>query len=388
MIISGTNISGSRVYSTYIPPPPSGSSYGWGYNASGYIGDGTKTARATPTATSGGVTTWTSVSAGYSTGAIKLDGTLWLWGDNSTGQLGTNDRTERLTPVQTVAGGSNWSMFSTGRETSGAIKTDGTLWMWGRNANGQLGDNSSAGTSSPIQTVAGGSNWSSLAVGRVMTAAIKTDGTLWLWGSNATGQLGNGTITSVSSPIQTIAAGDNWSQVSVDRINSATYGNVVAAIKTDGTLWVWGDNAVGQLGTNNLTKYSSPVQTVAGGTNWRQVDCSSGHAMYATKTNGTAWAWGLNDNGQLGVNDTTNRSSPTQVIGGATNWSSISGAYYGGLGIKTDGTLWTWGNNNSFFGSALGNGSAAKQSSPVQIGSLTTWIAASGGGYGGVAIRT
>jgi alpha-tubulin suppressor-like RCC1 family protein len=359
--------------------------YGWGYNGSGYIGDGTTTARANPTATSGGITTWTSVSTGYITGAIKLDNTLWMWGINSNGQLGNGARTAVYTPIQ-IGADATWSVVSTGRERAGAIKTDGTLWMWGENSNGQLGTNNTTSYSSPVQTVAGGSNWSSLAVGRVCVAAIKTDGTLWMWGSGVLGVLGNNTTDAKSSPVQTVAAGTNWSQVSVDRINGAN-GLCVAAIKTDGTLWTWGNNEFGQLGTNNITKYSSPVQTVAGGSNWRQVDCSAGHSMYATKTDGTAWTWGLNDNGQLGVNDTTNRSSPTQVVGGATNWSSISGSYAGGVAIKTNGTLWTWGNNGTFFESALGNGDSSKQSSPVQVGALTTWIAASGGGYGGMAIR-
>jgi hypothetical protein len=248
-----------------------------------------------------------------------------------------------------------------------------------------LGNNGYSNRSSPVQTIAGGTNWSSLAVGRVCTAAIKTDGTLWMWGSGQAGVLGDNTTTAKSSPVQTVAAGTNWSQVSVDRINGAT-GVSVAAIKTDGTLWTWGGNYCGQLGTNNLTKYSSPVQTVSGGTNWKQVECSSGHAMYAIKTDGTAWAWGLNTEGQLGVGDTTSRSSPTQISGGGTNWSSITAAYAGGVAIKTDGTLWTWGNNPFVLGGTLGNGSTASTSVPGQVGSLTTWIMSSGGGYGGVAI--
>jgi alpha-tubulin suppressor-like RCC1 family protein len=141
------------------------------------------------------------------------------------------------------------------------------LWAWGRNNTGELGDNSVTNRSSPVQTVSGGTNWKLVAGGFYHTAAIKTDGTLWTWGSNYAGQLGDNSITHRSSPVQTVSGGTNWKQVA-----SGGSSNHTAAIKTDGTLWTWGlNNTFGGLGDNSVTDRSSPVQTVSGGTNWKLV---------------------------------------------------------------------------------------------------------------------
>ena len=370
MIISGTNISHSRVYSTYMPPITYGELWSWGLNNSGQLGDGTSTNRSSPVQTVAGGTNWQTLLSGYNNSimaAIKTDGTLWTWGLNLYGTLGDGTSTNRSSPVQTVAGGTNWQSGSGGSLAVGAIKTDGTLWMWGFNNYGELGDNSTTYRSSPVQTVAGGTNWSQVAAG-YYTGAIKTDGTLWMWGKNTNGELGDNTRTHKSSPVQTVAGGTNWSQVAV----GANQGGV-AAIKTDGTLWMWGVNSYGQLGTNNTSSYSSPVQTVAGGTNWSRVAVGLGHTI-AVKTDGTLWTWGGNNYGQLGLNDTTNRSSPVQIYGGGTNWSNNPNNIAAGLrsmgAIKTDGTLWIWGANDS---GGLGIGSITNKSSPTQVGSLNTW---------------
>ena len=191
------------------------------------------------------------------------------------------------------------------------------LWLWGENSYGALGDNTSASKSSPVQTISGGTNWKQVACGAIHTAAIKTDGTLWTWGYNYYGALGDNTTTSKSSPVQTIAAGTNWKQVSCGYYHTA-------AIKTDGTLWTWGYNYYGQLGNNTTGHKSSPVQTIAGGTNWTQVSCGSSHTA-AIKTDGTLWIWGRNNSGQLGDNTTTNKSSPVQTLSGGTNWKQVAG---------------------------------------------------------------
>lgn len=162
-------------------------------------------------------------------------------------------------------------MIALGRQYSAAIKTDGTLWTWGENSYGQLGDNSTTNRSSPVQTVAGGT-WIDVNCGRGHTIAIKTDGTLWAWGLNTNGQLGDNSITHRSSPVQIISSGNNWKYVSAGGYHSS-------AIKTDGTLWTWGRNNKGQLGTNDITHRSSPVQTIAGGSTWKVFgmgdECSS-----------------------------------------------------------------------------------------------------------------
>jgi len=318
----------------------SGNLWTWGNNSNGGLGDNTIVSKSSPVQTVTFGTNWKQVAGGgNSTAAIKTDGTLWMWGENTNGQLGDNSSTKRSSPVQTVAFGINWKQVSCGYPVTAAIKTDGTLWCWGANGLGGLGDNTSTNRSSPVQTVAFGTNWKQVSCGGHSTAAIKTDGTLWCWGFNNNGQLGDNSSTNRASPVQTVAGGTNWNQVV-----SGLYGTI--AIKTDGTLWCWGDNTNGQLGDNSSTKRSSPVQTVAFGTNWKQVFFYNHCA--AIKTDGSIWTWGRNSYGQLGDNTVTNRSSPVQTILYGQNWKQVSCGYHHTAAIKTDGTLWTWGNNQSY----------------------------------------
>jgi len=291
----------------------------WELGTSGQLGDNTATSKSSPVQTVTFGTNWKQVSGGSThTVAIKTDGTLWLWGSNFGGQLGDNTTTARSSPVQTVTFDTNWKQVSGGSTHTVAIKTDGTLWLWGANTNGQLGDNTTTNRSSPVQTVAFGTNWKQVTCGSNHTAAIKTDGTLWCWGENSSGQLGDNTATSKSSPVQTVTFGTNWKQVTI-----SAQSNHTVAIKTDGTLWLWGSNAGGQLGDNTTTNRSSPVQTVTFSTNWKQV--SGGFALTAAiKADGTLWLWGTNTNGQLGDNSVTARSSPVQTTIYGTNWKQVS----------------------------------------------------------------
>jgi alpha-tubulin suppressor-like RCC1 family protein len=248
-------------------------------------------------------------------------GTLWTWGRNNFGQLGDGSSiVHRSSPIQTVSGGTNWKQVACGSHTT-AIKTDGTLWTWGLNLYGALGDNTTANKSSPVQTVSGGTNWKSVFGGHYHTTAIKTDGTLWTWGHNRYGQLGDNTIGAKSSPVQTVAAGTNWKQVAGGWYH-------IAAIKTDGTLWLWGHNAYGELGDgSSIVHRSSPIQTVAGGTNWKLVVGGYYHTA-AIKTDGTLWLWGHNGYGELGNNTVTRTSSPVQTVAGGTNWKQVADGYY------------------------------------------------------------
>jgi alpha-tubulin suppressor-like RCC1 family protein len=321
-----------------------GTLWGWGVNNMGGLGTGNLIARSSPVQTASGTNTWAQVDCGTtigggstatasgSTAAVKTNGQLWMWGKNNYGQLGDNTTINKSSPVQTIAGAFTWRQVATNSYGHcGAIKTDGTLWMWGYNVAGQLGINSTINQSSPTQTVAGAVTWRSLSMGSFSTAAIKTDGTLWLWGRNSVGQLGNNTSANqYSSPIQTIAGGNNWKQVALSSIffNSQTTSRpgVTAAIKTDGTLWVWGGNNYGQLGDNTLINQSSPVQTISAGTNWKQVSVNT-YVIASVKTDGTLWTWGDNTYGQLGDNTLISKSSPIQTIASGYNWNSVSCGY-------------------------------------------------------------
>ena len=206
----------------------------------------------------------------YHSAAIKTDGTLWAWGMGGFGALGTTGQTNAYTPVQTASGGTNWKMVAAGHYNTCGIKTDGTLWGWGYNSSGQLGLGDRTTRNTPVQLNAS-TNWKMVAVGGYSCiASIKTDGTLWTCGQNYYGVLGDGTDVFKSSPVQTAAGGTNWKMVSV-----GWYCNM-AAIKTDGTLWTWG-RAYGN-GDGTTTTTSSPVQIYGGGTNWKHISVGNSHS--------------------------------------------------------------------------------------------------------------
>ena len=348
----------------------------WGYNLAGQLGNNTSVNRSSPVQTIAYGANWKQVACGYHTAAIKTDGTLWTWGRNSNGQLGDNTITSRSSPVQTITFGTNWKNVSVGYRHTAAIKNDGTLWVWGFNGDGQLGDNTLVSKSSPVQTVAFGTNWKQVSCEITHTAAVKSDGTLWLWGRNSYGQLGDNTLTHRSSPVQTTAFGTNWKQI------SATYHT--AAIKTDGTLWTWGWNSNGQLGDNTTTSRSSPVQTVTFGTNWKQVACG-GFQTAAIKTDGTLWFWGSNSYAILGDNTVVDKSSPVQTVAYGTNWKNVSCGFTHTAAIKTDGTLWIWGLATS---GQIGDNTTTNRSSPVQTITFgNTWKQVSCGGSVAAAIK-
>ena len=290
----------------------------------------------------------------------KSDNTLWAFGSkNDKGQLGLNNNTQYSSPVE--IGGTGWNRVSTAHKNVIATKTDGTLWAWGYGIGGALAQNNETNYSSPVQVP--GTTWKTGMADFASTSygaiAIKTDGTLWTWGVNNKGQLGQNVNSpswgGTSSPIQ--IPGTTW-----NKIGSGS-GRYRLVTKTDGTLWGWGSNTYGNLGLNNRTVYSSPTQIP--GTTWAYAVGGHWHSL-AVKTDGTLWAWGLNSNGRLGINNATYQSSPAQV-GSDTTWKTSPGGLFAttvSYAIKTDGTLWAWGQND--VGQA-GINNTTVYSSPIQI---------------------
>lgn len=331
--------------------------YSWGSNNQGQLGTNNTTYRSSPVQVDN--EEWTVIScAGNSVAAIKADGTLWTWGLNNRGQLGQNDVVRRSSPTQ-VGALMDWSSVSATMYQGAcvAVKTDGSLWTWGPNDTGQLGQGDETDRSSPTQ-VGGLLTWAKVSGGTRAGAAIKTDDSLWIWGNNGNGQLGQGTTgVPIKSPVQIAGS---WSFVALGD-------NGEHAIRTNGALFAWGSPGAAQLGTNSYVQFNSPVQ-IGALLDWAFISANGSGNRAALKTDNTLWVWGNNGYGQLGLGDqgsfqATNRSSPTQL--GSDTWLAVSTGYQMG-GIKTNKTLWTWGRNQA---GQLGLGNTVNRSSPVQVGS-------------------
>ena len=318
--------------------------------------------------------------------AEKTAGSLWTWGKNSNyGQLGVNDRTDRSSPTQIP--GTTWNTLIAYEYGAVATKTDGTLWAWGSNTYGQVGQNDKTDRSSPCQ-IGTSTDWSTgfAQVSGTGCGAIKTNGTLWMWGRNWRGGLGqNGPLNAhYSSPIQ-VGTDTNWKTLYGDGLS-------FSAAKTDGTYWVWGRQWGGGLGlnqggNNDNYSYSSPVQ-LGTNTNWAIVQNRTPQGL-STKTDGTLWSWGYQLRGTLGFNQsTTQYSSPTQ-LGTATDYPTADAKFMDVMNIpslsgviKTAGTLWLWGTNQ--YGQMAQNNTNSGISSPTQVPG--TWAACDGKGWDGGVI--
>ena len=357
------DVAGNVSYSTTLKEL-----YTWGAAGQGRLGINLpqNQSRSSPTQIPG--TTWRSVSCdagAYNVGfslATRTDGTLWAWGGNWQGNLGQNsigNPSDMGLSSPTQIPGTTWSGHVTvSQHASSAVKTDGTLWMWGYNTSGQLGQNNRTSYSSPVQVpgttwttteYVNDGNWAGFLLG-------KTDGTMWGIGSNGWGDLGQNNTTSYSSPVQIPGT---WSDA------RAASSSMTCATKTDGTLWTWGNGSDGRLGLNaEGIHYSSPVQ-IGSDTDWGITAgkvSSTSYSGIAIKTDGTMWAWGKNNKGQLGLNNVVYRSSPTQIPG--TTWATVTGDDDTLIAVKTDGTAWGWGDNS--YGE-VGVNDKTDYSSPTQI---------------------
>ncbi|WP_447637662.1 RCC1 domain-containing protein [Flavobacterium microcysteis] len=301
---------------------------------------------------------WKEIAAGgLHTIAIKTDGTLWAWGQNNYGQLGDGTTVDKNTPVQ-IGTATDWYQIAAGSNHSLAIKIDGTLWAWGNNGSGELGDGTIVRKNAPVR-IGTATNWSQISGGIFHTLATKADGTLWAWGDNSYGQLGSGTYMPRYSPTQ-VGTDSDWYQIAAGASHTL-------ATKINGSLWTWGRNGSGQLGDGTNIIRTAPVQLGAS-FDWAQIATKSTHTI-AIKTDGTLWTWGENGDGQLGDGTTANRNIPVR-IGTDTDWSGITAGWNHTLATKTDGTLWTWGNNDY---AQLGDGTNTTVNVPIRISTASDW---------------
>jgi alpha-tubulin suppressor-like RCC1 family protein len=352
----------------------------WGLNDSGQLGDGTTTSSAVPVREHSHASDWAAVSASvYHTCAMKTDHTLWCWGYNGSGELGDGTTTESDIPVREHSHAGDWAAVSAGGGHTCAVKTDHTLWCWGSNGTAELGNGTTTNSTVPVRERTHASDWAAVSAGEAYTCAVKTDHTLWCWGDNGSGELGIGVTASSAVPVREHSHASNWTAVSAGEDHTC-------AVKTGHTLWCWGDNGTGQLGDGGPTTRSDvPVQERTHASDWAAVS-AGGDYTCAVKTDHSLWCWGDNGHGELGDGTTTDSAVPVREHTHASNWTAVSAGGDHTCAVKTDHTLWCWGSNPS---GELGNGTATDSDIPVREHSHAgDWAAVSAGWDHTCAVKT
>jgi alpha-tubulin suppressor-like RCC1 family protein len=259
---------------------------------------------------------------------LAADGSIWTWGGNESGWrvLGLGSNVTAQARLRRIGQETNWVNLAVGGSSTLALKADGTIWAWGENGSGQLGDGCMAREqATPIRSLPG-TDWKQVATSGIHSVALRGDGTLWSWGNNWAGQFGDGTTYSSRVPVQ-VGDATNWTRVGANLIE--TVGQ-----QADGTLWFWGwDYSRSESGS------SIPVPTrVSPDTNW--VDVGMGDWMvFGIKSDGTLWAWGRQAHMYTGAS-TNSDSSPVRV-GTESDWQACA-AFAGSCPLmqKRDGSLW------------------------------------------------
>ena len=314
-----------------------GTVWAWGDNTTGQFGTGTTTSSNVPVQVPGLSGVRAVVATVAHSLALKEDGTVWAWGSNSYGQLGDGTTTDRYSPIK-VLGLSGVRAIAAGDGHSLALKEDGTVWAWGLNLNGQLGDGTSKGRHTPVK-VSGLTGVKAIAAGGSHSLALKSGGAVWAWGNNLYGQIGDATTTTKYTPVRVKdPANPSIFVTGVTAIAAGSFHSL--ALRNDGTVWAWGYNIFGQLGDGTTTLSNIPVQ-VSGLTNVTSIAAEFQHVL-ALKEDGAVWAWGNNLYGQLGDDTNTHSNIPVQVPS-LTGVTAIAAGWSHSLALKEDGTVWGMG---------------------------------------------
>lgn len=308
--------------------------------------------------------TWKTTSNGlYHTIALRSDGTLWAWGGNEDGQLGSGNYLDNGLPQQ-IGNENNWKAIECGMYHTVALKNDGTLWAWGKNNLRQLGNGSGASSiNHPIQ-IDTATDWEAIAAHNNHSVAIKTNGTAWTWGNYDHNEffLLDDPQPNIAAPVQLPGSGFKAASAS-DASN--------LLLKADGTLWGNGRSFHYELGLSasltfdeTLIFYPQPIQIGAAG-DWKSL-ASGNRFSLALKTDGSLWGWGID----LTHSDGTFSKTPRQM-GTDTDWIEVTAGITHGLGLKSDGTLWGWGTNME--GQIADATSANIHTNPARIGDDNDW---------------
>ena len=367
-----------------------GSLWAWGYNSYGQVGDGSTTNRLLPVKVLDGVVHAAAGDGGSM--ATKTDGSLWAWGNNSYSRFSADAPARVLTPIKIMDGvndmafGSQFALFvktdgslwscgynsfgqlgdgttvnrrvpvkvldsvscaAAGLSHSLAVKSDGSLWGWGSDSYGQMGDGTGTNNAFPVPAIVNMTDIGKMAAGSAHSMALKTDKSLWIWGDNTQGQLGDGTTRDRAEPRKVLD----------DAADMAGGSSHTLAVQTNGNLWAWGYNSYGQVGNNSTSNQRTPVLVLG---DVLKVACGDYHSL-AIKKDGSLWAWGSGTSGQLGNGGTENSRVPIKIM---DNVKDAAAGYLHTVIVKTDGSLWTWGYNYS---GQLGNGSTANNPVPQKI---------------------
>lgn len=306
---------------------------------------------------------WAKIFANYTqTYAIKTNGTLWGWGTNGNGELGQNkiSTTPYYRPVQ-IGKDSNWKSISVGSRYFLAIKKNGTLWACGYNYSGQLGDNTQTDRYTPVQ-IGTDSNWIMVSASYTASFGLKADGSIWSWGSNNYYQLGDSSLSinfNRTYP-QQIGNAKDWRKI------EAGYNHVIA-IKNNGSLWAWGVNTYGAIGDSTTISKKLPTR-VGNDSDWLDVNAAY-YSNIALKSNHSLYTWGYNAFGEIGDSTFVNRLQPTRIGKFNNYWKSISASYQSFSAIDSNSNVWAWGRNNS---GELGDSTQINRKFPVKINAIPT----------------